>query len=140
MIPLNENLEFEIVLNGSYGGFSLTKAIYDRLKQRGSKWAPLIYESWRTNGGYYALPYLSDTRKDEVQDIAFRTDPDFVAIIKDLTTEVKQVEETMSHRQFEAFKHKTLGDLVVVRRRLSIEIDSYDGLEKVDARLEELWE
>lgn len=120
-------LTIPLVIHDEFGGFSLTPEIIHRLKGRGCPWVDRCgHDSQKKR---YYLPYEEDL------DDTLRKDPDLVAVVREITEElderVSEEESAMPWREQVALRQELLGSLKVVEAHVNLEIEDYDGKERV---------
>jgi hypothetical protein len=115
------NIQFDMVIHGEFGGFSLTDEIVDRLKKRSS---PVVEKFGRPSP---SSPWYPLADEDEV-----RRDPDLIAVVRELTEEIDRiVDEDASWRDRSILEQRYLHGLKVVTVFVEIEIEDHDGKETV---------
>lgn len=117
--------KFDMVIHGEHGGFGLTPAIVERLRERGCAWvhqcAPPVPggERW----------YVSSEMESDGH---FRRDPIFVEVVREMTARVeREGEELVAWRDRRLLERTLLGGLCVVTVTVVVEVSDYDGKESV---------
>jgi len=117
----------KIVIHQPYGGFSLTDAIVEKLREMGSHLAQELTPECRFEG----LGWLHGREGEPGYEKTFRAHPDLVKVVEELTEEVKKApswEERLKQER------ELLNGLVVATLDISIEIEECEGSEIVRLR------
>jgi hypothetical protein len=114
-------MQFDMVIHGDYGGFSLTDEIVGLLRQRGCPWVEQAQRGVGREANWYPM----------TDDDSIRKDPMFVDIVRELTERVDREVGKEHSKERDALKRRLLHGLQVVTVTIEIEIEDHDGLESV---------
>lgn len=111
--------EFEIVLNTTFGGFSIDKEMREWLTlNKGWIFGEYEQEDEDLRG------YWGRCKQERVDKIELRTNPDLIACVKALREKNKDIPRK------DRYSHSVLS-LEVKTVTINVEIDDYDGMETV---------
>jgi hypothetical protein len=131
-------MNLTVVINGSYGGFSLNKEMAEWLRDnKGWKVAPS--DTYPSND--YDLVFCGDdsvypsTKWKSNDSMAFRSHPDFVECVRWLKWKYRNYDKHRSHQIEDRYLYSSIShahDLCIVEVRVSVEVgDKYDGIENI---------
>lgn len=115
------SMSFQMVIHVDFGGFSLTRSVYERLKQRGVEWLPRCAKN---SMGCWYLPYEDGEE--------LRRDPDLIEVVRQLEAEVEEFGaklETWEERR--DLERRLLGGIRNITVHVNIEIEEHAGRETV---------
>ena len=122
------DLKFKMVINGTFGGFSLTDEVVERLRKKGCTWTDKLGKA-SARGHWYPN---SDFEKDEVK---YRRDPIFVEVVEEIHAGLEsRLEGLESWQEREELTHQMIRGLKVVQVSVVVEIEDYAGKETVQVR------
>lgn len=114
-------MKVQLVLHRTHGGFSLTREIVDRLRERRVPWIGRLGDG----GDRWYLP-------SDGEDL--RRDQDLVDVVREIEFEMSEASKRLDWRARELLERQLLDGLRAVTVTVAIDVEDYDGLETVRVR------
>jgi hypothetical protein len=114
-------LELPLVIHADYGGFSLTNAIVEKLRER--NWAHMNSIERTSSDSWYVM----HEREGEL-----RRDPELIDVVRKFETELKELQTArVGWREFKEAEMTLLHGLKVVNVTIEVDVEDCDGKETV---------
>lgn len=114
-------IKVQMVLHDAFGGFGLTRVMYERLEERGVAW---LSRCARYANDRWHLPYEDG---DEI-----RRDPDLVEVVKELEVEFEETCSAIDDWEERGdIERRLLHGVRAVTVHVTIDVEDHDGREHV---------